>query len=304
MNFTLRQLKVFTVVARHLSYGRAAAELHLTQPAVSMQIKQLEDQIGLALLEQVGKKNHLTLAGRELLLTCREVFDALERFEMAAAQWQGLERGTLRLAAVSTAEYFLPHLLGPFCQQHPMIEVALEITNRERLLARLQDNMDDLYIFGRPPDRLAVEAFAFLPNPLVVIAAHTDPLGLQQPLPLARLAQAPFLVREPGSGTRLAVERLFAQHKLKLNIRMELGSTEAIKQAVAAGLGVSVVSQHTLQGGAQGLTVLQVEGFPLQRFWYLAYPRGKRLSVVSDAFLKHLRASGKASAGTSSQGFR
>lgn len=293
MNLTLRQLKVFAVVARHLSYSRAAAELHLTQPAVSMQIKQLEEQIGLALLEQVGKKNHLTTAGRELWATCREVFGSLERFEMAVAQWQGLERGTLRLAAVSTAEYFLPHLLGPFCQFHPNIEVSLEITNRERLLTRLQENLDDLYVFGRPPDRLAVEAFAFLPNPLVVIAAHTDPLGAQQPLRLAQLAQAPFLIREPGSGTRLAVERLFARQQLKLNIRMELGSTEAIKQAVAAGLGISVVSQHTLQGGAQGLRVLQAEGFPLRRSWYLAYPKGKRLSVVSSAFLAYLRVEGK-----------
>ncbi len=294
MHPTLRQLKVFTVVARHLSYSRAAAELHLTQPAVSMQIKQLEAQVGLVLLEQVGKKSYLTEAGRTLVATCREVFGALERFEMAVAQQQGLQRGVLRLAAVSTAEYFLPRLLGPFCQRYPGVEVTLEITNRERLLTRLQDNLDDLYVFGRPPDSVAVEAFAFLPNPLIALAAQDDPLVQAQPLTLARFAQAPFLAREPGSGTRLAVERLFARHKLKLNIRMELGSSEAIKQAVAAGLGVSVVSQHTLLGGAQGLTLLQVEGFPVRRSWYLAYPKGKQVSVVSAEFLRYLNSEGKA----------
>ncbi|NIR61997.1 MAG: LysR family transcriptional regulator [Gammaproteobacteria bacterium] len=295
MHVTIRQLRVFESVARNLSYTGAAAELHLTQPAVSMQIKQLEENVGLPLFEQVGRRTHPTEAGRELHATCREIFGALERYAMTVSELKGLKRGTLRLGVITTAEYFAPRVLGPFCQAHPGIDVSLEVTNREGLLERLGNNVDDLYIFGQPPEGLEVEAIAFLENPLVVLAARDHPLAGRRRIPLSRLAEEPFLTREPGSGTRLATERLFTEHGLRPKVRMELGSNEAIKHAVAGGLGVSVLSRHTLalEGETNPITILDVEEFPIRRHWYVVYPRGKKPSVVARAFLEYLQGEGQ-----------
>lgn len=288
---TMRQFEVFEAIARLGSFTRAAEELFLTQPTVSMQIKKLTDAIGLPLFEQVGKKIYLTDAGRELHQTCRGLFDHLSRFEMAIADMKGLKKGTLRLAVVTTAKYFAPRLLGPFCQQHPGIEVSLKVSNRERVLERLADNQDDLYILGQPPEELEAVAEPFLENPLVVLAPIDHPLAGEKKISLARLAEEPFLMREPGSGTRMAAERLFATHGLTMKVRMELGSNEAIKQAIVGGLGVSVLSQHTLALDAPmgQLSILNVEGFPIERYWYVASPIGKQLSVVARTFLDYLK---------------
>jgi DNA-binding transcriptional LysR family regulator len=288
---TLRQLEVFEAIARLGSFTRAAEELYLTQPTVSMQIKKLTEAVGLPLFEQVGKKIYLTDAGRELYQTSREIFGHIRRFEMLAADMQGLKKGTLRLAVVTTAKYFAPRLLGPFCQQYPGIEVSLKVSNRERILERLADNQDDLCILGQPPEELEAVAEPFLANPLVVLAPANHPLAGRKKIPLARLAEEPFLLREPGSGTRIAVERLFAAHRLKMKVRMELGSNEAIKQAIIGGLGVSVLSRHTLALDAPmgQLAILDVAGFPIERHWYVAYPAGKQLSVVARTFLDYLK---------------
>jgi LysR family transcriptional regulator, low CO2-responsive transcriptional regulator len=288
---TLRQLEVFSAIARLGSFTRAAEELFLTQPTISMQIKKLTEAVGVTLLEQVGKKIHLTDAGRELQRTCREVFASLGRFEMYVADLKGLDTGSLHIAVVTTAKYFIPRLLGSFCQLHPGIEVSLKVSNRERILKRLADNEDDLYILGQPPEDLDAVAEPFLPNPLVVLAPATHSLVGLKRIPLARLAQESFLLREPGSGTRIAIERLFAEQGLRPKVRMELGSNEAIKQAVVGGLGVSVLSEHTLvmDAPAGQIAVLDVEGFPIQRHWYVVYPAGKQLSVVARTFLQHLR---------------
>ena len=288
---TLRQLEVFEAIARLGSFTRAAEELYLTQPTVSMQIKKLADAVGLPLFEQVGKKMYLTDAGRELHQTCRGIFEHLAHFEMVTADMKGLKTGKLRLAVVTTAKYFAPRLLGMFCQQYPGVEVSLKVSNRERVLERLAGNQDDLYILGQPPEEADVVAEAFLENPLVVLAPAQHALAHKKKIPLKRIAEEPFLLREPGSGTRIATERVFAEQGLKLKMRMELGSNEAIKQAVIGGLGISVLSSHTLALDAPSgqFVILDVQGFPIQRHWYFAYPAGKQLSIVARTFVDYLR---------------
>lgn len=290
MRFSLRQLQIFEAVARHLSYTRAAEELHLTQPAVFTQVKQLEDAVGVPLLDRIGKQLHLNDAGREVLATSRETVQAIERLEMRLADLQGLKRGKLRIAIVTTAKYLIPRLLGEFCTRYPGIEAALVVTNRETLLERLAGNEDDLVVLGTPPEHIDVVARPIADNPLVVVARSDHPLAGKRKIPLRRIAEEPFILREAGSGTRLTIERQFAGRGLKPRIRMELGSNEAIKQAIAGGLGISVLSSHTLGlESEQGpLTTLDVAGFPLMRQWYVAYPAGKHLSAVAEAFLAHL----------------
>jgi len=287
---TLRQLEVFEAIARLGSFTRAAEELHLTQPTVSMQIKKLTDAVGMPLFEQVGKRIYLTAAGRTLQNFSREIFEHFSRLEMQVADLKGLKKGGLRLGVITTAKYFIPRLLGPFCREYPSIDVSMKVSNRERILERLSNNEDDLYILGLPPEDIDVIAVPFLSNPLVVLAPADHPLAQAKEIPLRRLAEEPFLLREYGSGTRIATEQLFAKYNLKIKMRMELGSNEAIKQAVIGGLGVSVLSSHTLtlDFPVDRLALLDVEGFPIERHWYVAYPKGKQLSVVANTFLEYL----------------
>lgn len=288
---TLRQLEVFESIARLKSFTRAAEELFLTQPTVSMQAKKLTDEIGLPLFEQVGKKIYLTDAGKELYQTCLGIFEHFSRFEMIASDMKGLKSGKLRLAVVTTAKYFTPRLLGMFCQKYPGIDVALKVTNRERVLERLTNNQDDLYILGQVPDVVDAVAEVFLDNPLVVLASANHPLVKTKKISISRISDEPFIMREPGSGTRMATERFFSEHNKKLKVRMELGSNEAIKQAIIGELGISVLSRHTLALDAPmgQLAILDVEGFPIERHWYFAYPSGKQLSIVAQTFLEYLR---------------
>ncbi len=294
-NATLRQLKVFEAVARNLSFTRAAEELYTTQPTVSIQLKQLTDIVGQPLLEQIGKKVFLTDAGRELLKVCRDIFEGLSRFDMLISDMKGVKAGRLQLAVITTAKYFVPRLLGMFCQRYPGIDVSLKVDNRERLLQRMTDNQDDLYVLGQPPEHMEVELKPFLENPMVVLAARDHPLAGLKNIPPQRLTDEPFLMREPGSGTRLATEKFFRERGVKLKVRMELGSNEALKQAVAGGLGIAVLSAHTLalERSADELVILDVEGFPIRRHWYLAYAKDKQLSVVAQAFLEFLHEESK-----------
>lgn len=296
---TLRQLEVFSAIVRQGSYTRAAAELFLTQPTVSMQIKKLSDAVGMPLFEQIGKKLYLTDAGRALYKFSCEIFEHFARFEMTIADMRGLKQGPLRLAAVTTAKYFVPLMLGKFCQRYPGVDVSLKVSNRERVLQRISENEDDLYIFGQPPDGIPTVAEPFLENPLVVVAPIDHPLAGMKAIPLERLAEQPMLVREPGSGTRTAAERLFAEQGLTMKVRMELGSNEALKQAVIGGLGISVLSRHTLPFEASSgvLTLLDVQGFPIKRHWYVVYPEGKQLSIVAQTFRDYLLQHSAAEAG-------
>ena len=288
---SLRQLEVFETIARLGSFPRAAEELCITQPTVSMQIKNLTDAIGLPLFEQIGKKMYLTEAGRELHQACLGIFEHLTQFEMIAADMKGLKAGKLRLAVVTTAEYFAPRLLGMFCQQYPEIEVSLEISNRKHILDRLANNMDDLYILDLPPKSEEVKVQSFLQNPLVVLASVNHPLAKEKKITLKRIAEEPFIFRESGSGTRIETESFFSKQNLKLKTKMTLGSNEAIKQAMLGGLGVSVLSRHTLtlDSHKDQLAVLDVKGFPINCQWHYAYPLGKNLSVVAQTFLEYLQ---------------
>lgn len=286
---TFRQLEIFEAIARLSSFTRAAEELYLTQPTVSMQMKKLADAVGAPLLEQVGKKVMLTEDGRELAQASREVFAILDRYTMAVAQRRGLEKGRLKLMAITTASYFAPRLLGEFAKLHPGIEVSLRVTNKEQVLASMADNLDDLYLLGTPPEEIDVVARPFMDNPIVVLAAPDHPLAGAGPLSLEQLSREPWVMRESGSGTRKAIERLFHDHQLEIRPRLELGSNEAIKQAILAGLGISALSCHALALHQPGqFAVLAVEGFPIQRHWYAVYPAGRQISVVARAFLDFL----------------
>jgi len=285
---TLRQLAIFEAMARHESVTRAAEELYLTQPTASMQVKKLSDALGVPLFEQVGRRIHLTDAGRELYESCQEIFGSLGRLEMGIAEMRGLKRGMLKISVVTTAKYFAPHVMGTFKGEHPGIQVSLKVSNRERILDRLAANEDDLYIMGRKPeDGIEVEAIRIAPNPLVTIAARDHPLVGEPNIPLARLAEEPFIDREPGSGIREATHKLLESQGLEPNVIMELSSNEAIKHTVASGMGISVLSLHslTLEGTRGPLAILDVEGMPIERYWYVVYPRGKKLSAVARAFL-------------------
>lgn len=286
MNVTIRMLRVFEAVAAHLSFTRAAKLLHLSQPAVSMQIKQLEEVVGLPLFEHLGKKVYLTEAGREVYHYARGIGQLLGDMEEAVTALRGGARGKLDIAVASTANYFGTHLLAVFSRRHGEFTYRLSVTNRQALLQQLQSNEVDLAIMGRPPAELELVAEPFMENPLVVIAAPDHPLIGNGLIELKRLAQETFVVREQGSGTRIAMERFFEQTGIAPHSRVELSSNEAIKQAVQAGLGLGVVSIHTLELELETgrLKVLEAEGFPIMRHWYVVFRKGKRLSPIAGAF--------------------
>ena len=295
MYMTLRQLTLFKAVAQHLSFTRAAAELCLTQPAVSIQIKQLEGHIGMPLFEQIGKRIFLTEAGRELYAACGDIFARIETLETSLNELQGCIKGQLKLSIVTNATYFTPHIFKAFLRLYPEVQLRLNVTNRINVLDRLANNEDDLVIMGQVPEQMHVESHQFLESPLVVLAPPQHPLINQAHIPLVRLAQEPILIREVGSGTRLAMERCFAAYDLELPTEMELGCSEAIKQGVMAGLGVSVLSQHTLilELATGKIKLLDVEEFPLIRYWYIAHLREKKLSLVARTFLDFMLSSAK-----------
>lgn len=290
MNITFRQLQTFLALAEQGSITAAARAMHVTQPTVSMQLKDMADAIGLPLYEVTGKKLQLTDAGRELEATARAMLQEWDRLEQRIAAQRGLTAGRLRLAVVSTAKYFTPRLLGDFCRMHPDVEISLEVLNRDGVVQRLRDNVDDLYIMSKPPADIDAVAHAFLPNPLVLIAPLAHPLAAHRGIALADLHAERFVLREKGSGTRLNTDAHFATQRFVPRLRLEMGSNEALKQAVAGGLGLSVVSRHALgpDVAGQGLAVLDVAGFPITSSWYTVHLQGKRLSPLAQAFMGYL----------------
>jgi len=289
-HLTLRQLQIFETVVRLGGYTRAAESLHLSQPTVSMQIKKLSETLDLHLLEQVGRVVHPTTAGREVYKTAREILGGVVALEDLTCELKGVVKGDLSIAVITTATYFMPHLLGAFITRHPEVRPRLTITNRANVLERLKSNQDDLLIMGQVPNELAVEAYPFIDNEMVVVAPPEHDLLKQEKIPLHTLAKERFLVREPGSGTRLAVDRLFFEHGTKITPYMELGSSEAIKQGVLAGLGVSVLSRRniSLELANRRIAILDVECFPLVRRWYAVHLGGKKLSLAARSFLDYI----------------
>jgi DNA-binding transcriptional LysR family regulator len=284
-NFTLRQLKLFEAVARTGSFTRTAEELHLTQPAVSNQIKQLEDQIGTPLFEHIGRKISPTEVGRELVAFSRDISQRIDEFENLLDDIKGLHHGVLNVSVVSTAEYFSPYLLARFCSHHPGITVNLDVTNRDAVLKQLADNAPDMAIMGVPPEGANLVAQSFMPNPLVVVAAPDHALVNMHDVPIERVVKERFIIREPGSGTRDAFERFLMRSGWRLQNSMEMSSNEAIKHAVMAGLGLGVVSLHTLEMELKlgRLAIVDLVDFPLERHWYLVHRQGKRFSVAAQS---------------------
>lgn len=288
---TLPQLSVFEAVARLGSFTKAAEELYLAQPTVSVQIKKLTETVGLPLLEQVGKKVYLTDAGKELYATCQEIFGSFARAEDRLTDLRGLKSGRLRLAVSTTGKYFAPRLLSEFVKEYPTLEVSLQIHHRETLIERLNRNEDDLYIFANPPTDLDIVTQVILPNPMVPFARADHPLAREKSVPFRRFAEEPFLIREAGSGTRMVAQDIFTRHGLEPRIRMELSTNEAIKQAILAGLGVSIMSKYTLGLDTEhpDIVTLDVEGFPIERNWSFVYPVGRQLSMVAASFMDFVR---------------
>ena len=286
MNLSFRQLQIFEAVARRLSYTRAAEELHLSQPAVSMQVRQLEDEIGLPLFERLGKRVTLTEMGREVYQCSRSVNATLLDLEEVVAALKGVDRGQLSIAVASTVNYFAPRMLARFHQRFPGIDLRLDIANREQLMRLLEANSVDLVLMGQPPEGVELDAEVFLENPLVIIAPPDHPLAAAKQIPLTALTDEALLMREPGSGTRQALERHFTEQGLRVRQGTQITRNEAIKQGVRSGLGLSIVSLHTIELEIETgrLVVLDVEGFPLLRHWYVVYRRGKRLSPSARAF--------------------
>ena len=290
MNFTFRQLRLFLALVETGSVSAAAKKMHVTQPTASMQLKEISASVGLPLYEVVGKKVFLTEVGESLAATAREITQSLASFEQLVNATQGIAKGQLRVAVVSTAKYFMPRLIGSFCKRHPLIDVSLEILNRDGVLGRLRQNTDDLYIMSMPPDDLHLTDEVLMPNPIVVIAASSDPLAKQKNISLNDLSRHRFIMRESGSGTRMAADQYFRKKKFRPDIRLELGSNEAVKESVAGGLGVGVISQYALHGHQRehGVRVIDVDGFPLKSSWHLVHLAAKNLSPIALAFKEHI----------------
>lgn len=287
---TLRQLKTFEAVARRLSFSRAAEALHLTQPAVSKQIKELESQVGLPLFEQLGKKIYLTAAGQEMLSVSRNILQQFKEAEEVFDALKGVSGGRLNLAVISGAIYFVPHLLSEFCRRHPAIAVNLAVHNREDVLKELSENTADLAIIGRPPEELDTVSEPFAPHPYVIVAPASHPLAGKRRIPVTALAGEKFIAREVGSDTQIAMAESFRGFGVKPLIAMEIKNNETIKQAVIAGMGIAFLPRYTvkLELKIGELALLGVEGFPVMRNWYVVHRRAKRLSPVAAAFKRFL----------------
>jgi len=287
---TLHQLKIFHALSQHMSITRTAEALHLTPPAVSIQVKQLAESAGEPLIDQVGKQIFLTDAGKAVAEASKDIFERIDSLQDELAGIQSLEQGSLSVSIITTAKYFVPRLLGTFASQYPDIEVALFVGNRQSVLDRLGENKDDFYVLGRPPDNLKVEAIPFAPNPLVAIAPPDHPLANTKNISAERISQEPFIIRESGSGVRMSTLQYFRERNLSINIRMELGSNEAVKQIVMGKLGISFLAESTLAKELElgELIKLDVEGLPIERHWFMVHQSKKLLSPLASAFKEYL----------------
>tara|TARA_Y100001934_G_C12297713_1_gene748279 strand:+ start:130 stop:1032 length:903 start_codon:yes stop_codon:yes gene_type:complete len=288
MHITIRQIQVFTAVAKCNSFTRAAEELSLTQPAVSMQIKQLEQSVGMPLFEQIGKKIYKTQAGEIVLNYAIKIQKHLTTAQQEINQLKGIESGHLSIGVVSTVNYFAARLLASFSRKYPNVNIKLDVTNRQNLLEKIESNEPDLVLMGQPPRGLDVHAFGFMDNPLMIIAAPDHPLATSKALPLSTLKNEKFIIREEGSGTRLAMERFFSDHDFKPKTTLEMAGTEVIKQSIEVGLGLSFLSKHSveLEIAAGRLIALDLVSTPIIRRWYIAHRKGKQLTATALRFKK------------------
>lgn len=289
-NASFRQLQVFESAARLGNFTAASRELHITQPTVSMQMKKLEEALNTRLFEQVGRRIHLTYEGRAFLDTCREIFLSVTRFETLVSSRIEKVSGALRFAGVTTTEYFAPVLLAVFMKLYPEVKISLSILDRENIFQRLQNNLDDLYFIDQVPTTIEVEALPFIKNPLVIVASADHPLSRRRHLSMDVVKKESFLLREPMSGTRIALKRFLDGQSISLNVTMELSSNEAIKRAVASNMGLSVLSKYCVARECERgeLVELPVKGFPLMDRWYIVYPKDRHMPPAAGAFLRFL----------------
>ena len=294
MNITFRQLKLFLALADTGSVTAAARMRHITQPTASLQLREISNTVGLPLFEVISKKVHLTELGKKLALSANTINDEWEAFEQHVFQLKGFTVGTLKISVVSTAKYFIPRLLGNFCTKYPSVDIALEVLNRDAVIARLENNMDDIYIMTKPPSHLEIDDEIFMDNPLVCIASSEHPLANRK-IELKNLQEEYFVMREIGSGTRMSCDIFFKDRKFQPKIRLSLGSNEAIKQAVASGLGLSVVSVHSINpyDSKEGISVLNLPDFPIKSQWHIVTLKGKKLSPIATIFHDHLLSEAK-----------
>lgn len=290
MSITFRQLRLVQALAETGSVSGAAHVMNVTQPTASMQLKEVAQSIGMPLYDVVGRKIYLSEIGLELARTARGIAAEWEAFEQHLADLQGHKRGRLRVAVVSTAQYFVPRMLGAFCKRYPEIDVALEVLNRDGVVNRLRQNLDDMYVMSTPPTDMELVDEIFMANPLVAICSTLSPLAKRKNLTLTDLTQQRFILREQGSGTRMAVDKFFKKNKFTPHLRLELGSNESIKESVAGGLGVAIISTHALHGRTRehGVVVLDIETLPIDSRWHVVYPKGKKLSPIAGIFKTYL----------------
>jgi DNA-binding transcriptional LysR family regulator len=289
-NVSFRQLQVFECVARLGNFTTASRELYITQPTVSMQMKKLEESLNTRLFEQVGRRIYLTYEGRAFLKTCHEIFACVTQFDEQVTNRIESIGGALTFAGVTTTEYFVPVLLGVFKKLYPQVSFSLSILERENLFRRLQANLDDLYLIDQVPTNIEVETIPFIKNPLVIVASSDHRLVKHKHIPLEELKNESFLLREPTSGTRVALKRFLESQSTSLNISMELSSNEALKQAVASNMGLSVLSKYCVARECERgeLVELNVKGFPMMERWYIVYPKDRHMPPAAGAFLRFL----------------
>lgn len=286
---TVRQLELLLEVYEAKGINQAAKNLHLTQPTVSMQLKKMADAVGMPLYDQIGKKLVFTEAGLATVESAREILDSFARLDMKLSNLRGLNAGTLRLSVVTTSKYFIPHLLGPFRQKFPDVDIQLKVGNRQQTIERLETGIDDFCVFSHSPDHLDICAIDFMTNPLIAICSSQHDLAKKKQIKLEELENYPFIIREKGSGTRYAIEQFMTRHNVNLNIKMTIESNEAIKHSVAEDLGIAILSRHTLAfDKTEGIKELNVSHMPVSTNWQLVYPSTKRLSVIAEEFLNYL----------------
>ncbi|QOL25622.1 LysR family transcriptional regulator [Thalassotalea sp. LPB0316] len=291
---TFRQLEILLAVYETGSIKAASEKLFLTQPTISMQLKKLTEAIGLPIYQQIGRKLKFTDAGIVTAQTAKQILQSCENLDMQLSNLKGLSSGTLRIASATTAKYFIPHLLGPFCQRYPGIDIQFTVANRQTVIERFEQSLDDFYVFSYVPEHLDLQATEFMPNDLVAIAKAGHPLTQEQSVSLERFCQEDFLIREQGSGTRYSTESFFRQQGCQPNIKMTIASNEAIIHSVLSGLGVSILSAHTLAfGEIYGVEVLTVEGLPIQSNWSFSWAKNQQLSPIAKVFLDYVEHEGK-----------
>ena len=290
MNITFRQLRLFLALAETGSVSAAARMVHVTQPTASMGLKEITDAVGVPLYEVVARKVHLTAMGKELAKTARAMSTEWESFEQEVHGVKGLTQGKLKVAVVSTAKYFVPRILGTFCAKYPQIDISLEVLNRDGVVKRLEENLDDLYIMSQPPLHLDLEDEVFMPNPLLLVASKNHAFAKKNNFDISLLRNEKFIFREKGSGTRMATDAHLKRLKFKPDVRLELGSNEAIKQAVIGGLGIAVLSRYSLgdKSDQEEVAIFKCKEFPIQSSWHIVSPKGKKLSPIATIFKKHL----------------